>query len=253
MPWQKKSAELARTVADNAPKTVIVAGSMGPTGEIMGVAGNLSHESAVAIFAEQARGLLDGGADVLWLETLSAAEEYRAAAEAINKIGAPWAGTMSFDTAGRSMMGLTSHAMVDMVESMDEPPVAFGANCGVGAADLLRTVAGFAAKKPRIPIIAKGNAGIPKFVDGHIHYDGTPELMAQYAVFGAGFGGRKSSAGVAERSNEHVRAMRVALDSVPRGPVPTLLDIESAMGGFSSPQDGTEAGYVVDKRARRRR
>ena len=248
----KKSAELARTVADNAPKTVIVAGSMGPTGEIMGVAGNLSHESAVAIFAEQARGLLDGGADVLWLETLSAAEEYRAAAEAINKIGAPWAGTMSFDTAGRSMMGLTSHAMVDMVESMDEPPVAFGANCGVGAADLLRTVAGFAAKKPRIPIIAKGNAGIPKFVDGHIHYDGTPELMAQYAVLARDLGA-KVIGGCCGTQYEHVRAMRVALDSVPRGPVPTLLDIESAMGGFSSPQDGTEAGYVVDKRARRRR
>ena len=88
---------------------------------------------------------------------------------------------MSFDTAGRTMMGLTSAEMVKMVGQLPNPPIAFGANCGVGASDLLRTVLGFAAAGPERPIIAKGNAGIPKYLDGHIHYDGTPELMADYA------------------------------------------------------------------------
>ena len=89
---------------------------------------------------------------------------------------------MSFDTAGRTMMGLTSAGMVALVAGLAHQPLAFGANCGVGASDLLRTVLGFRAAHPGLPVIAKGNAGIPKFHDGHIHYDGTPELMADYAV-----------------------------------------------------------------------
>ena len=168
------SAEIGREVADKTDREIVVAGSVGPTGEIMAPMGALTHELAVEIFHEQAEGLKDGGADVLWLETISAPEEYRAAAEAFKLADMPWCGTMSFDTAGRTMMGLTSADMATMVEKLDNPPLAFGANCGVGASDLLRTVLGFVAQGTERPIVAKGNAGIPKYVDGHIHYDGTP-------------------------------------------------------------------------------
>jgi len=72
--------------------------------------------------------------------------------------------------------------MVEMVAGLTHKPMAFGANCGVGASDLLRTVLGMSAAGPDAPLIAKGNAGIPKYVNGHIHYDGTPELMGEYAV-----------------------------------------------------------------------
>ena len=140
------SAELGRQIADKAGRTVVVAGSVGPTGEIFAPMGTLTHADAVEIFHEQAEGLKEGGADVLWLETISAPEEYRAAAEAFALAGMPWCGTMSFDTAGRTMMGVTSAAMVDMVESLPNPPIGFGANCGTGASDLLRTVLGFAAQ-----------------------------------------------------------------------------------------------------------
>ena len=144
--------------------------------------GNLTHALAVEIFHEQAEGLKEGGADVLWVETMSASEEYAAAAEAAALAGMPWCGTMSFDTAGRTMMGITSATLAELVETLPNPPIAFGANCGVGASDLMRTVLGFAAAGSTRPIIAKGNAGIPKYHEGHIHYDGTPELMAEYAV-----------------------------------------------------------------------
>ena len=179
----RMAAEIGREVADASSRTIIVAGSVGPTGDIMEPVGTLSHADAVEIFHEQAEGLKAGGADVLWLETISAPEEYRAAAEAFARADMPWVGTMSFDTAGRTMMGLTSEGMVEMVHDLDNAPLAFGANCGTGASDLLRTILGMAAKEEgRLPIVAKGNAGIPKYVDGHIHYDGTPELMADYAV-----------------------------------------------------------------------
>ncbi|HIC64460.1 MAG TPA: betaine--homocysteine S-methyltransferase, partial [Paracoccus sp.] len=104
----RAAAELGREVADRAGRAVIVAGSIGPTGEIMAPMGTLTREAAVEMFHEQAEALKDGGADVLWVETISAFEEFGAAAEAARLAGMPWCGTMSFDTAGRTMMGVTS-------------------------------------------------------------------------------------------------------------------------------------------------
>ncbi len=246
----RAAAEIGREVADTAGRAVVVAGSMGPTGEIMAPMGSLTHETAVEMFHEQAEGLKEGGADVLWVETISAPEEYRAAAEAARLAGMPWCGTMSFDTAGRTMMGTTSAAMVQMVDKLAWPPLAFGANCGVGASDLLRTVLGFAALGPELPLIAKGNAGIPKYVDGHIHYDGTPALMADYAVLARDAGARIIG-GCCGTTPEHLRAMRTALETRPSGPRPTLEVIAASLGGFSSASDGT--GDTPPGRERRRR
>ena len=248
------SAELGREVADAAGRPVIVAGSVGPTGEIMEPVGALSHASAVEIFHEQAEGLKEGGADVLWLETISAPEEYRAAAEAFALADMPWCGTMSFDTAGRTMMGVTSQDMVQLVENLPNPPLAYGANCGTGASDLLRTVLGFAAQGSERPIIAKGNAGIPKYVDGHIHYDGTPELMGEYAVMARDCGATIIG-GCCGTMPEHLAAMRAALETRPRGPRPTLDQITAALGPFSSANDGTgeDDSAAPARRSRRRR
>ena len=245
-------ASLARDVADASGRTVIVAGSVGPTGEIFEPMGSLTHARAVEMFHEQAEGLKAGGADVLWIETISAAEEYKAAAEAAALAGMPWCGTMSFDTAGRTMMGLTSAAMAAMVETLPNPPIAFGANCGVGASDLMRTVLGFAATGTARPIIAKGNAGIPKYHDGHIHYDGTPELMAEYAVL-ARDAGVRIIGGCCGTMPDHLRAMRAALETRPRGDAPSLEDISAQLGGFSSASDGTGDTSGEPKRERRGR
>ncbi len=247
----RAGAAIGREVADASGRDVIVAGSMGPTGEIFEPLGPLSHAIAVEMFHEQAEGLKDGGADVLWVETISAPEEYRAASEAAGLAGMPWCGTMSFDTAGRSMMGVTSAAMVDLVERVQTPPVAFGANCGVGASDLLRTVLGFSVVGTNRPIIAKGNAGIPKYVDGHIHYDGTPELMADYAALARDCGATIIG-GCCGTMPDHLRLMRDALENRPKGERPSLEKIAETLGGFSSPFDGTEAN-APDQPVRRRR
>jgi 5-methyltetrahydrofolate--homocysteine methyltransferase len=245
------ATEIARDVADKAGRPVVVAGDIGPTGEIMAPMGSLTHESAVEMFHEQAEALKEGGADVLWVETISAAEEFKAAAEAFARAGMPWCGTMSFDTAGRTMMGLTSAEMVKMVGKLPNQPVAFGANCGVGASDLLRTVLGFAAAGPERPVIAKGNAGIPRYHEGHIHYDGTPELMAEYAVL-ARDAGATIVGGCCGTKPEHLRAMREALESRPRGERPTLEVIAERLGGFSSASDGTGEDTPAARRGGRR-
>ena len=248
------AASLGREVADAAGRPVVVAGSMGPTGEIFEPMGPMTHALAVEIFHEQAEGLKAGGADVLWVETISAPEEFKAAAEACALAGMPWCGTMSFDTAGRTMMGVTSAAMVAMVDRLANPPLAFGANCGVGAADLLRTVLGFMAQGTERPVIAKGNAGIPKYHDGHIHYDGTPALMAEYAVLARDAGARIVG-GCCGTMPEHLRAMRAALESRPKGEAPTLEAIVAATGPFTSETDGTGEGEGAgrERRGRRRR
>ena len=246
------AASLGREIADAAGRPVVVAGSVGPTGEIMVPVGPLTHALAVEMFHEQAEGLKAGGADVLWIETMSAPEEYRAAAEAAALAGMPWCGTMSFDTAGRTMMGITSAAMADMVEKLPNPPLAFGANCGVGASDLMRTVLGFVAQGTARPIIAKGNAGIPKYHDGHIHYDGTPDLMADYAVL-ARDAGVRIIGGCCGTMPEHLRAMRKALETRPKGDIPTLDAITNALGSFSSASDGTGDTSGDPKRERRGR
>jgi 5-methyltetrahydrofolate--homocysteine methyltransferase len=246
------AASLGREIADAAGRQVIVAGSMGPTGEIFEPMGPMTHALAVEMFHEQAEGLKEGGADVLWVETISAPEEFRAAAEACARAGMPWCGTMSFDTAGRTMMGVTSQAMVALVDKLAYPPLAFGANCGVGASDLLRTVLGFAATGTERPIIAKGNAGIPKYHDGHIHYDGTPELMAEYAVL-ARDAGVRIIGGCCGTMPGHLRAMRAALETRPRGEVPTLETIAATLGAFSSASDGTGDDAGAPRRERRGR
>lgn len=244
-------AEIGRNLADKSERDLIVAGSVGPTGEIMEPMGSLRYEDAVEMFHEQADALKDGGADVLWVETISAPEEYKAAAEAAELANMPWCGTMSFDTAGRTMMGLTSEAMTDMVAKLKHAPVAYGANCGVGASDLLRTVLGFAAKGETLPIIAKGNAGIPKYVDGHIHYDGTPELMADYAALARDCGATIIG-GCCGTTPDHLALMREALESRPKGERPTLDQITEALGAFSSASDGTGEEAPVRTRRRRR-
>lgn len=247
-------AELGREIADKAGRPVVVAGSVGPTGEIMAPMGTLTHELAVEMFHEQAEGLKAGGADVMWVETISAPEEYRAAAEAFALAGMPWCGTMSFDTAGRTMMGVTSADLAALVEKLPNPPIAFGANCGVGSSDLMRTMLGFLAAGTERPLIAKGNAGIPKYQDGAIHYDGTPDLMADYACL-ARDAGVRIIGGCCGTMPVHLRAMREALETRPKGPRPSLEDISERLGGFSSASDGTgdEAGGPARERRGRRR
>ncbi len=235
----RAAAELGRDVADAAGRVVIVAGSMGPTGEIMEPMGPLSFDGAVEMFHEQTEALKDGGADVLWVETISSPDEYRAAARAAALADMPWVGTMSFDTAGRTMMGVTSTDLANLVTGLDHKPLAFGANCGVGASDLLRTVLGFAAAETGIPIVAKGNAGIPKYVEGEIVYDGTPALMADYAEL-ARNAGAKIIGGCCGTTPEHLAAMREALETRPKAAArPSLEEIAARLGGFSSESDGT--------------
>ena len=213
------AAQLARQAADAHTKStgrpIVVAGSIGPTGELFEPLGELTHRSAFAAFRDQASALAKGGVDVLWIETMSSNEEVAAAIEAAKTTGLPICSTMTFDTASRSMMGVTpaNFASFAAAEGADF----IGANCGIGPAELLHSVRGILTQVNEIPVVAKGNCGIPAYVDGAIHYHGTPELMAEYALF-ARDAGAKIIGGCCGTSPEHVAAMATALNGTAKRP-----------------------------------
>ena len=206
------AAGLARQAADAADKPVLVAGSMGPTGELFQPLGALTADAAEQAFAEQAFALAEGGADLLWIETMSSLEEVEAAVKGARRTNLPVAATMTFDTAGRTMMGVTPAAFAEFATSLGLD--AFGANCGIGPAELLDSVHKFKLTEKNSAVIAKGNCGIPVYVDGKVHYHGTPELMADYAVLARDLG-VKIIGGCCGTSPEHVRAMAQALNQNP--------------------------------------
>lgn len=230
----KRAAEIAREVADAAGRPVIVAGSIGPTGELFVPLGELTEAGAVEAFTQQAEGLKAGGADVAWIETMSAPEEIRAAARGAIAAGLPYTATASFDTAGRTMMGLSPGDLFAVFADLPEPPVAFGANCGVGASDLVMAVLDIVGGSGGVPVIAKANAGIPHFRGDEIHYSGTPELMADYARLAADSGARIIG-GCCGSTPAHVRAMRAALDFHSPGDKPDRAAIEGALGALVAP------------------
>ena len=212
------AAKLARQAADDGRDRhgheIVVAGSIGPTGELFEPMGALDHADALAAFTEQAEALAAAGVDLLWVETMSSLEEVKAAIEAASAVGLPAASCMTFDTAARSMMGVTPADFASKSIGFGADYV--GANCGIGPAELLHSVSEIITTAS-VPVIAKGNCGIPAYLDGAIHYHGTPELMADYACL-ARDAGVRIIGGCCGTTPDHVAAMRAALVSTPQYP-----------------------------------
>ncbi|MDT1063848.1 betaine--homocysteine S-methyltransferase [Paracoccus sp. CPCC 101403] len=225
------AARLAREAVAEGGRPVIVAGSIGPTGEIMAPVGRLTEAEAARLFTEQAQALKEGGVDILWIETVSAVEEMRAAARAAQAVGLPWCGMMSFEPGGRSMMGVSPPQLATLVERLPHPPVAYGANCGTGPAELLLAISGFSATGSERPLIAKPNAGVPRYQDGGLIYDGTPEVMAEFAVLARDLGVRIIG-GCCGTTPAHLAAMHDALVQRPAGQRPSSDAISARIGGL---------------------
>src|ERR1700719_176264 len=228
----ERAAAIARGEADKSGRVVLVAGSMGPTGEILEPLGPLGLDEARESFAEQAAALANGGADVLWIETMSSVEETEAAITGARTVGLPVVATLSFDTNGRTMMGVTP---VDLAGLQRKHQLAgCGSNCGVGPSELVASIVNLAAAaEPSAVLVAKANCGIPQFVDGVIRFNGTPELMSAYARLSLDAGARIIG-GCCGTTPAHLRVMRQALETHVRGPKPDLKTIESRLGAIST-------------------
>lgn len=204
------AARLARAEADAAERPVVVGGSMGPTGQMLAPMGTLAFEEAAAVFAEQAGALVAGGVDVLWIETMSDLEEVRAAVEGCRSVAPdmPVVATMTFDTRGRTMMGVTPERALGALRELGV--LALGANCGNGPDELEAAIARMHATGIDVTLVAKANAGLPRMEGGVAIYDATPEVMAAYAVRVRDQGARIIGA-CCGSTPDHIRAIARAL------------------------------------------
>lgn len=245
------AARIARKVADAAGRPVIVAGSVGPSGDLFAPLGELTYEEAVATFKEQMEGLAEGGADVMWVETMSAVEEIQAAAEAATALGLPYCFTASFDTAGRTMMGLEPGKLGGVLETPSTVPIGIGANCGVGASDMLVSILAMTEAEPDRIVIAKANCGIPVVRGDEVVYTGTPELMADFTHMAMDSGARIIG-GCCGTTPEHLAHMRKAIDAHQPGPRPDRASVESRIGPLAAPPPENTGENNRSSRRRRR-
>jgi 5-methyltetrahydrofolate--homocysteine methyltransferase len=174
----RRAVEIAREAAGDE---VFVAGDIGPTGELLEPLGELSYEEAVDVFAEQAEALARAGVDVLYIETMSALDEAKAAVEGALQAGngTPVTATLSFDSHGRTSMGVRPEEAAETLQKLGVQ--ALGANCGKSFDMTLEAVEAMRRVTPNIPLIVKPNAGTPRMVEGEVVYDATPADMADYA------------------------------------------------------------------------
>lgn len=203
---------VARDVARAAGRDVVVAGSVGPTGQLFEPLGPLTHDDGVALFTEQVTSLAAAGADAIWIETLSSTEELAAAVEAALSTGLPVVSTMSFDTHGKTMMGLPPSQLASWWQTSGSKPTAIGANCGVGPADVVVAVDDLRAVDPDVVIVAKANCGIPQMIDGTLWYPTSSEDMSAYAELALDAGARIVGA-CCGSVPEHIAQIRAVVDT----------------------------------------
>ena len=221
------AAQIARDSAEShdsqANSQALVFGSIGPTGDLIFPLGEVTEEQAEHCFADQARALHDGGVDAFWIETLSSLEEAAAAIRGIRQASdKPIILCMSFDTAGRTMMGLEPANLPKQLQNLSLSVQAIGANCGLGPAELLETMMAMRTANPNTLLVAKSNYGIPEFRDGTFHYHGTPQLMARYTEYCIDIG-VQIIGGCGGTTPETIAHMRKAIDNhIPREMAPAL-------------------------------
>ena len=205
-------AALLRAEVDRAGGKALVAGDIGPSGELFAPLGKLKFAEAVEAFAEQAGAILAGGADVIWLETMSALQEIQAAVEGVRKVSqdVPIIATMTFEKHGRTMMGVSAEQAVKALEGWGVG--ALGGNCGTGPDELLNIIRAMKSIGSTVPLVFKPNAGVPELAGGKTTYNATADVMAQCALAAAEAGASIIGA-CCGSTPDHLRAMRDALKS----------------------------------------
>lgn len=218
----RAAVELARRAT--ADFDTMVAGSVGPTGDLLVPLGSLTHEAAVEVFAEQIDALVDAGVDVVWIETLSSLDELSAAVEAACRFDVPAVATLSFDTAGRTMMGVTGTELAVWAHD-DGNLTGVGANCGIGPGDAVAAVFDITEAFPGTIAVAKPNCGMPLYETERLVYPIGPEGMGDFVDLAVRSGARIVGT-CCGSTPEHIAGVRAAVDSHEGGARPDREEIE---------------------------
>ncbi|MEA1870986.1 MAG: homocysteine S-methyltransferase family protein [Candidatus Bipolaricaulota bacterium] len=204
--FNRAAVELARVVAN---EEVLVLGDIGPTGRMLKPLGNLTVEEARASFAEQAATLAEAGVDAINIETMSDLAEAVAAVEGVKQsTGLPILVSMSFDTHGRTMMGVRPEDAAVKLWALGVDVI--GANCGRSLTETLEAIRKIREAVPEATLLAKPNAGLPHEESGESIYDVSPAVMAEYALKFIALG-VKIFGGCCGSTPEHISAVVEAL------------------------------------------
>ena len=208
----RAGVEVARQAVAAAGGSALVAGDIGPSGAMLAPLGTLTYDEATAGFAEQAGALAAAGVDLFYIETMASLEEIHAAVEGVQRAatGLPICATMTFDTHGFTMMGVSPEKAVEALAGWGVS--AAGGNCGNGPDEILEVIRKMRAAAPQAVLVAKANAGMPELVAGRAVYRAGPEVMARYAVAAAQAGARLIGA-CCGSTPAHLRAMAQALSA----------------------------------------
>ena len=214
---EKRVAQLNRTAAillkaevTAAGGHALVAGDIGPSGLIMAPLGTLEREDAVETFEEQARELIAGGVDLVWIETMSDLAEISASVEGVRRASmeVPIIATMTFDTRGHTMMGVSPEKAVQALADLGVD--AIGGNCGNGPDEIIPVIRKMHAAAPDVTLVAKSNVGMPVLHGMNAVYETTPATMADWALQMRDAGARVVGA-CCGSTPEHLAAMCAAL------------------------------------------
>jgi 5-methyltetrahydrofolate--homocysteine methyltransferase len=212
-----------------AGRSVAVAGSIGPTGELFAPYGPLDHKRALELFTEQTAALAEAGVDVLWIETMSSIDELDRAHAAAATTGLPVVTTMSFDTHGKTMMGVAPEDLGTWALDRDRVPAAIGANCGIGPRDAVEAIHALKEAAPNVALVAKANCGSPAPTPEGQAYPVGPDHVAPYVDLAVRSGA--NIVGMCCGSvPDHVAAVRRAVDGGGFGPRPSLAEIAETFG-----------------------
>ncbi|CAG0942490.1 methylenetetrahydrofolate reductase (NADPH),mmuM, BHMT2; homocysteine S-methyltransferase [Anaerolineae bacterium] len=173
----RRAAELARQAAQDR---ALVAGSIGPLGNFALAMGSLTYIQAVNDYSDQARSLVEGGVDLIQIETMGDLQETRAAVEGVRRVtDLPIFATMSFDTEGRTALGVPPDIAAQFL--LDLHVDAIGANCGRGPEVLASILREMRHADTKIPLIAKPNTGNPEMRTGGVSHPIDPGRFAIHA------------------------------------------------------------------------
>ena len=244
----RAGAQLARNAREEVGEAVFVAGAIGPLGKPVAPLGTITHDEALEAYVEQVEGLVEGGVDLLIIETQTDLEEMKLAIQAVRRVtDLPLVAQMTFTEDERTLYGAYPEDVVRATQSLGVNVI--GANCSVGPQKLLEIVQRL-RRKTDLPISVMPNAGLPRFVSGRFVYIASPDYFADYAVrFKAA--GASLIGGCCGTTPAHVRRMRDALARPPAGTAEVVAADRALAPAAPPPQSiATEESESLDPASR---
>lgn len=203
--------EAARLAREVMGKNGFVTGSIGPLGILFEPSGKLTFEKAYDTFKEQMKGLVDGGVDVINLETFTDVAEIRAALLAAKEnFNLPVICSVSFLENGKTLMGSDPYTVAVILKSLGADMI--GTNCSSEVTKMV-DLARIMYEATGIPVSVKPNAGIPEVVNGEVRYNITPSEFAKISKEFVKYGARLIG-GCCGTTPEHVQSIRVEIDGI---------------------------------------